>query len=287
MAVTPPVAPTPPTPPSVPKVMMGDGGSVTESTVPQNSQQTDAQRQEAQARQAVARGDGALSKTTQARPDAKNEAQQGQQQTGSQQNGATPVVQTDPQAAAALQADAAQEQGGQAAQASAQTMTGQQPASPLTQGAGYWAFTFAMVVALAFVFYRVAMKKRRGGKGELSAEDIRQAVMPEAEDLPNLRGMTPDEVLRQLEEQEQLKAEAEMRQARAEAKQRLAAAKASRGVPVHPSRGESAAAAPKQAAQQYREQVTAMPPAVKTKPKRIVRKPPATPEDKEHFEISV
>ena len=287
MAVTPPVAPTPPTPPSVPKVTIGGGGSVTESTVPQSGQQTDAQRQEAQARQAVARGDGALSKTTQARPEDKNEAPAGQSSNGSQQNGATPVVQTDPQAAAALQAGSSQEQGDQAAQAADQTATGQPPPSPLTQGAGYWAFTFVMVVALAFVFYRVAMKKRRGAKGELSAEDIRLAVMPETEDLPNLRGLTPDEVLRQLEEQERLEAEAEMRQARAEAKQRLAAAKASRGVPVRPSRGESEAAAPKQAAQQYREQVTAMPPEVKAKPKKIVRKPPSSPDEKEHFEISV
>ena len=106
-------------------------------------------------------------------------------------------------------------------------------------------------------------------------------------DLPNLRGLTPDEVLRQLEEQERLEAEAEMRQARAEAKQRLATAKASRGVPVHPSRGESAAAAPKQIARQYREQVAAMPPEIKAKPQKIVRKPPKDEADKEHFEISV
>ncbi|MBQ1614043.1 MAG: hypothetical protein II089_05280, partial [Selenomonas sp.] len=177
MAVTPPVAPTPPTPPSVPKVTIGGGGSVTESTVPQSGHQTDAERQETEARQAVARGDGALSKTTQERPEAKNAAQ-GQKENGNQQGGGNTVVQTDPQAAAAMQDATQQDQAAAQKSQTAQTAAAQQPSPLTTQGVGYWAFTFVSVAILAFVFFRVVMKKRRGGKGELSAEDIRQAMTP-------------------------------------------------------------------------------------------------------------
>ena len=60
MALTPPTAPTPPTPPVVPRVVLGGGGSVTESTQPVSGTSDN----ESQARAAVARGDGPLAKTT-------------------------------------------------------------------------------------------------------------------------------------------------------------------------------------------------------------------------------
>jgi hypothetical protein len=46
-----------------------DGGTAQETNVPHDKQQTSDEQAEAQARQAVARGDGALSKTTQAKPE--------------------------------------------------------------------------------------------------------------------------------------------------------------------------------------------------------------------------
>ncbi|SDG13920.1 hypothetical protein SAMN05216584_102199 [Selenomonas sp. WCT3] len=276
MAVTPPTVPTPPTPPSVPKVSLEGGGSVTQSTVPQNKNQTDAQRQEADARQAVAQGDGPLSKTTQEKPNTKQN-QQGQSEG---QQSQTTVVQTDPQAAAAMQ-DGKSGQEGQNSQTA-------QAVPPLTSftghGTGYWIFTFVSVFVLAFVLFRVVLKKRDGRKGELSAADIRQAIEPEeSESSLNLRGLTPDEALRQLEEQEAFDAAEEVRKARAEAKARLT--KARSRVQLTPE--VPASAAPKQIARQYREQVTAMPPEIKAKPKKIVRKPPKDEADKEHFEISV
>ncbi|MCR5440102.1 MAG: hypothetical protein K6F01_11830 [Selenomonas sp.] len=276
MAVTPPTAPTPPTPPSVPKVSLEGGGSVTQSTVPQNKNQTDAQRQEADARQAVAQGDGPLSKTTQEKPNAKQN-QQGQSEG---QQSQTTVVQTDPQAAAAMQ-------DGKPGQEGQNTQTAQAvppPPSFTGHGTGYWIFTFVSVFVLAFVLFRVVLKKRDGRKGELSAADIRQAIEPEeSESSLNLRGLTPDEALRQLEEQEAFDAAEEVRKARAEAKARLT--KARSRVQLTPE--VPASAAPKQIARQYREQVTAMPPEIKAKPKKIVRKPPKDEADKEHFEISV
>lgn len=278
MAVTPPTAPTPPTPPTVPRVTMDGGGSVTQSTVPQNKNQTDAQRQEADARQAVARGDGPLSKTTQEKPD---DGQKQQGQDSGQQNPGNTVVQTDPQAAAAMQ-------DGNAGKETQNTQTATAAAPPLssfaTHGPGYWIFTFLSVFVLAFVLFRVVMKKRDGSKGELSAEDIRRAIEPEEKEEDwNLRGLTPDEALRQLEEKEALDAAEEIRKARAEAKERLA--KARKAVQLQPE--VPAAAAPKQIARQYREQVAAMPPEIKAKPKKIVRKPPKDDADKDHFEIRV
>ena len=69
MAVKAPTAPVPPTPPSVPGVTLKDGGTAQETNIPHDKQQTGDEQAEAQARQAVARGDGALSKTTQAKPE--------------------------------------------------------------------------------------------------------------------------------------------------------------------------------------------------------------------------
>lgn len=281
MAVAVPAAPTPPSPPSVPQVTLEGGGSVRESTVPQSGHQMGEERQEAQARQAVARGDGALSKTTQEQPQARQGAQSGQQTQNAQ--AANTTVKTDPQVTAAMQDNRPQ--------AEQEQMQGQQastsvppPSSPDGHGAGYWAFTFAAVFVLAFVLFRLMLRKRSGRRGELSAEDIRRAAEPESEEFPvNLRGLTPDEALHRLEEQEAADAAAEIHKARAEAKERLRRAKSRRSLqPDVP-----AAAAPKQAAREYREQVAAMLPEERVKPEKILRQPPKNPEDKEHFEISV
>lgn len=282
MAVTIPAAPTPPSPPSVPQVTLEGGGSVRESTVPQSGHQTGEERQEAQARQAVARGDGALSKTTQEQPQAKQEAQNGQQSPGTQ--AANTTVKTDPQAIAAMQDDKPQAEQEQTQTQQQASTSVPRPLSPDGHGAGYWAFTFAAVFVLAFVLFRLMIKKRSGKSGELSAEDIRQATEPEnGEFSVNLRGLTPDEALRQLEKQEAANAAEEVRRARAEARERLHRARRQRSLsPEIP-----AAAAPKQAAREYREQVTAMLPEERAKPEKIVRRPSKNPDDKEHFEISV
>lgn len=284
MAVTVPAAPVPPSPPAVPEVTLGSGGSVQDSTIPQSGQQTDAQRQEMQARQAVARGDGARSKMTQEQPEAKiqngQKAQSGQQNSGVQAN---TTAKTDSQTAAIQ--DSGQSLGESQANTQTANTAAQMPSAPWGgSGAGYWAFIFAVVFVLAFVLFRVMMKKRSGEKGELTAEDIRQAITPESEDFSeNLRGLTPDEALQRLEEQEAMETAEKIRKARAEAKSRMGRA-AGRVI----VRQEPSAAFSKQAAREYREQVTAMLPEERIKPVKMVRKPPKAQDgDKEHFEISV
>lgn len=70
MAVYAPTPPTPPSPPTPPRIVLGEGGSVRESTVPQSfSGKSDAEINEDAARSAVAHGAGKMTKTTVERPD--------------------------------------------------------------------------------------------------------------------------------------------------------------------------------------------------------------------------
>ena len=270
MAVTAPTPPTPPTPPSVPAVTLGGGGSVTESTTPVSGYQSDADRQEAQARQAVARGDGPLAKTTQEQPAAKPGKQSGGQQNSGANNGkdGQTVVQTDQQAAAASQGSGDQ----------TQQQTAPSPSTPSARGPVFWGVFFVLVFVMAYALFRVLMKRKHGKTG-LSFRDINET---EGEDTDreirgdvNLRGLTPDEALRQLEEAE---AE-ELRQARAEARERLREAGRLQPQPDPPK-----AAVPKQAARQYRDQLTTMLPE---QPKKVVRKPVPKKDEEGHFEVRV
>lgn len=261
MAVTVPTPPVPPTPPAVPTVTLGGGGSVTESTVPQSGHQSDADRQEAQARQAVARGDGALSKTTKEQP--QQPAQQKQPANGTDESKTT--VQTDPQAAAAMQADGDQKQQSSGAPAP-------QPVS--AHGAVYWGTTLIAIFILAYVFFRTMMKRKKGG-AKLSFQDIQAEEDDSRYDAQNLRGLTPDEVLQQLAEE----AADEIREARAAAKARLREAGKLPQLPEPPK-----AAVPKQAARQYRDQLTTILPA---EPPKAVDKPMPRKDEEGHFEVRV
>ena len=70
MAVHIPVPPTPPTPPEPPRIVLGEGGSVRDSTAPQSfTGKSDAEINEDAARSAVAHGAGKLTKTTVERPE--------------------------------------------------------------------------------------------------------------------------------------------------------------------------------------------------------------------------
>lgn len=190
MALTAPTAPTPPTPPVVPRVVLGGGGSVTESTQPVSGTSDE----ETQARAAVARGDGALSKTTTEAPDGK----QGAAQPGRQQP-----------AQAAQQA--AQSGGATEAAAGAQ-QTAQQQAleegrqTPAAGGHGALYIGFSIVsflVLAAAVFFWL---RRRTAQGELRFEEMARDLRggaPPSEDVPELRGLTAGEVLEDLEAEEQ------------------------------------------------------------------------------------
>ena len=263
MAVTVPTPPVPPTPPAVPTVTLGGGGSVTESTAPQSGHQSDADRQEAQARQAVARGDGALSKTTKEQP--QQPAQQKQPANGTDESKTT--VQTDPQAAAAMQADGDQKQQQQSSGAPAP-----QPVS--AHGAVYWGTTLIAIFILAYVLFRTMMKRKKGG-AKLSFQDIQAEEDDFRYDAQNLRGLTPDEVLQQLAEEEA----DEIREARAAAKARLREAGKLPQLPEPPK-----AAVPKQAARQYRDQLTTILPAESPK---AVDKPMPRKDEEGHFEVRV
>lgn len=243
MAVAAPEPPAAPVPPVVPKVTLGGAGSVTESTAPQSGYHSDAARQEMQARQAVARGDGPLTKEEKETPQ---------------------------QAAPGAGGDAfSQEQ-----QTAAETI----PAgtSPV-HGAVYWGAALAVVFVAAFVLFRMFLVRSRKGRGiRLTAADLREALQPaaEEEDLPDLRGLTPDEVLSRLDEQDRKR----IKQARKEAKARWKAA-------GYPQREKvPAAAVPRQAARQYRNQLVAMPPEEKPKPQV---KRPLKREDEDHFEVRI
>ncbi|MBP7249488.1 MAG: hypothetical protein KA985_00670 [Selenomonas sp.] len=212
MALTQPTPPTPPTPPVVPRVVLGGGGSVTESTQPVNGTSND----ETQARAAVARGDGALEKTTTEQP-------QGNQTT---QSGAQPPAQTPQQAA---QADGAPEaaagaQGAQGAQEDAAALPaaqqqalaeGRQMPAAGGHGALYLGFSVvSFLVLAAAVFFWLRRRAAQGGlRFQEMAQDLRGAAAP-SEERPELRGLTAGEVLEDIEAEEQR----ELAAARARAK---------------------------------------------------------------------
>lgn len=195
MALTAPTAPTPPTPPVVPRVVLGGGGSVTESTQPVSGTSDE----ETQARAAVARGDGALSKTTTEAPDGKQgAAQPGRQQPAqaAQSGGATEAA-----------AGAQETQEDAAAQQTAQQQAleeGRQTPAAGGHGALYIGFSIvSFLVLAAAVFFWL---RRRTAQGELRFEEMARDLRggaPPSEDVPELRGLTAGEVLEDLEAEEQ------------------------------------------------------------------------------------
>lgn len=298
MAVKAPAAPTPPTPPSVPGVTLKEGGSVQESTVPHDKQQTHDERTEDQARQSVAQGSGALSKTTQSRPEKAQKAkavdasggasqadQQGSVRVVPAQNG---LGQENPQKQALEDAKEAQK----ARTETAFPDKGTDWNSFASHSAVFWGAVLLVMAVVSWLGIRKLMARKAGKKGALSFADIDGAAAPvplpgkgtktakalrrkeNVETFAELRGLTPDEVLEKIAHDEEAALRAEMRQAREEARKRLQ--KAGR-IPVNPN-------PPPQAARSYREQLTAELPPEKAKPLKI-RTPSA--EEEKRFEVRI
>ncbi|MCR5758640.1 MAG: hypothetical protein K6F95_12175 [Selenomonas sp.] len=297
MAVKSPTAPVPPTPPSVPGVTLQEGGSVQESTVPQDRHQTNDERLENQARQAVAQGDGALSKTTQSKPDkqvqksvdasggASQESQRGQTVVVPAQNG---LGQENPQQQALADAKAVQTE--QRTPDNQDTGWNQFA----SHGAVFWGAVLVFMAVVVWFGMRKLLARKEGKQGALSFADIDGAADPvpsqgktskstkverkqeQVETFAELRGLTPDEVLTKIAHEEEAALRKEMRQARAEAKERLQ--KAGR-IPVNTS-------PPPRAAQSYRKQLTADLPQEKAKPKPAVPKRPPLKEE-QGFEVRI
>lgn len=298
MAVKAPTAPVPPTPPTVPGVTMKEGGTAQETNVPRDKHQTNDERLEDQARQSVARGDGALSKTTQSKPEkaqkvdasggASQEDQRGQTVIVPAQNG---LGQENPQQQALADAKAASS----TQQQTAQDSWGQFA----SHGAAFWGAVLVFMAVVVWFGIRKIMARKEGKKGTLSFADIDGAAAPvplpdsrpgkaaknnkaprsreAVETFADLRGLTPDEVLAKIAHDEETALRAEMRQARAEARERLQ--KAGR-IPINPN-------PPPQAARQYREQVAAPLPEKKAKPKPPLKPRLLPQEEEQHFEIRI
>lgn len=251
MALTQPTPPTPPTPPAVPRVVLGGGGSVTESTQPVSGTSND----ETQARAAVAHGDGALEKTTTEKPQGNQTAQQPAQppQQAAQTDGA-------PEAAVGTQQGAAGTQGAQdaaalpAAQQQALAEGRQIPAAG-GHGALYLGFSVvSFLVLAAAVFFWLRRRSAHGGlRFQEMAQELRGAAAP-SEERPELRGLTAGEVLEDIEAEEQRElaaARARAKAWRAQREHERAAASAAwerRGTDDGlPLTGSSAAVSPHQA----------------------------------------
>lgn len=300
MALTQPTPPTPPTPPVVPRVVLGGGGSVTESTQPANGTSND----ETQARAAVARGDGALEKTTTEQP-------QGNQTT---QSGAQPPAQTPQQAA---QADGAPEaaagaQGAQGAQEDAAALPaaqqqalaeGRQMPAAGGHGALYLGFSVvSFLVLAAAVFFWLRRRAAQGGlRFQEMAQDLRGAAAP-SEERPELRGLTAGEVLEDIEAEEQRElaaARARAKAWRAQRERERAAASAAwgrRGMDDGlPLTGGSAVASPHQAqadaasgtagTQSQRLSQSQHPPAATPAARPAAREREA--QEEQHFEVRI
>lgn len=298
MAVKAPTAPVPPTPPTVPGVTLKEGGTAQETNVPRDKQQTNDERLEDQARQSVARGDGALSKTTQAKPEKAQKVDASGGASQDSQRGQTVVV--------PAQNGLGQENPQQQALADAKAANSSTQESPpqdnwgqfASHGSVFWGAVLVFMAVVVWFGIRKIMARKEGKKGILSFADIDGAAAPvplpganshphkagktprnreAVETFAGLRGLTPDEVLAKIAHDEDTALRAEIRQARAEAKERLQ--KAGR-IPVNPN-------PPPQAARQYREQVAAPLPEKKAKPKTVVRKKTSQQEDEQHFEVRI
>lgn len=293
MALTQPTPPTPPTPPAVPRVVLGGGGSVTESTQPVSGTSND----ETQARAAVAHGDGALEKTTTEKPQGNQTAQ-----SGAQQPAQTPqqAAQTDgaPEATAGAQDAAALP----AAQQQALAEGRQIPAAG-GHGALYLGFSVvSFLVLAAAVFFWLRRRSAQGGlRFQEMAQELRGAAAP-SEERPELRGLTAGEVLEDIEAEEQRElavARARAKAWRAQRERERAAASATRGRRGTddglPLTGGSTAASPHQAqadaasgttgTQSQRLSQSQRPPAASPAARPAAREREA--QEEQHFEVRI
>ena len=277
MPVELPKPPTPPTPPTIPKITLGGAGSVTESTTPQDSSQTDEQHNEALARQAVANGDGPLSKTTQSKPQAKQQqAQQNQQPQNGKQGQTTAQTsgsrELDPQTAALLQDG--QDQQGKEQQSQTQAP---RPGDYSHGYSGlYWGVSILVMFVLGFVLLRKFLHRRKGREG-LSLADFTHS---EPQTLRDYDGMRPDEVLAQLSD-EQAQEEADEEAARALLARAKLRAAANKPVPEPAAPKAARPAVPARQLHTYAEQPDL------PQDKTVVDKRPLPEREDGHFEVRV
>ena len=281
MAVQAPVAPTPPTPPSVPGVTLQDGGTVRDSNVPQNIKQSNDERLESQARQSVAQGDGGLSKTTTARPE--KPAKPAKNQTVDASGGASQEGQTviaPQQGAQALNQEAANKDLQTQTKAEAPPQDRGLDNGLAGHGAAFWGAALLLMAVVSWFGIKKIMSRRQGRRG-LSWADLDGAARPvQVETYDELRGLTPDEVLKKMAADEKAQARQAAQQAREEARQRLE--KAGR-IPVQ-------TAVPTAAAQQYREQIVAGAASAdlpQARPKPVVKPRPVKQEEEQRFEVRI
>ncbi len=197
MAVTAPTPPIPPTPPQVSKVILQEGGTVKETSIPQShGPQSDEERNEAKARESVADGNGALSKTTVGGTQAKKNGQEKQEEkpASSPSVGSVSSVkeidteERDAQIEALLK-ESKKEQGQEK-----QTEV-KQPVSDAhgEHGPVYWGFSLVSAVAMVVMLYKHFLVKKE--RKEVPVQD-------ETELRP---GMTAGQVLREMEKQESVR----------------------------------------------------------------------------------
>ncbi|MBR2215466.1 MAG: hypothetical protein IJ849_06885 [Selenomonadaceae bacterium] len=216
MAVTVPTPPTPPTPPTVPKVNLQEGGSVHESTVPQNSKQDNDTRLENQARQAVADGKGALTKKVVTRPESaekkeqsKETAEQNEQRDNTNTNAstetknmpvATPATQTAPTPRQEVDMSVFAEDNQETGALTAKSL-GAIPTAGGEHGVLYWGFSIISGIILAVVFFKVFMKKKE--PPELTTLPKKSA--PPEENYIDSVGLKVGDALKDLETQKPLR----------------------------------------------------------------------------------
>lgn len=283
MALTQPTPPTPPTPPAVPRVVLGGGGSVTESTQPVSGTSND----ETQARAAVAHGDGALEKTTTEKPQGNQTAQ-----SGAQQPAQTPqqAAQTDGAPEATTGTQGAQDAAALPAAQQQALAEGRQIPAAGGHGALYLGFSVvSFLVLAAAVFFWL---RRRSAQGGLRFQEMAQ----------ELRGLTAGEVLEDIEAEEQRElavARARAKAWRAQRERERAAASATRGRRGTddglPLTGGSTAASPHQAqadaasgttgTQSQRLSQSQRPPAASPAARPAAREREA--QEEQHFEVRI
>ncbi|MBQ1614260.1 MAG: hypothetical protein II089_06415, partial [Selenomonas sp.] len=154
------------------------------------------------------------------------------------------------------------------------------PADFAAHSGVFWGAVILLMAVVSWFGIKKIMSRRKGRRS-LSWDDLDGAARPvKVETFDELRGLTPDEVLKKMAADEKNKARAEARQARDEARQRLE--KAGR-IPVK-------TAVPTTAARQYREQVVAGAASAdlpKAQPKPVVKKRPVKQEDEQRFEVRI
>lgn len=213
MAVKAPNPPTPPMPPAVPGVTLSEGGSVTQSNAPPakgtTSRSTDNEKQmEEQAKEAVVNGSGGLSRTTQKNPAAEakaaREAAREAGQAGAKQAKETADTGRN-QAAQAARLDSTmpeQQYGDQKAKHEQEGVTGTLQTEPSSMAIPYQGpVCWGTLLVLFFLIGSLLVKKflhRHGHEGELAKSELDENIQ-DASAYNEFRGLTPDEIMKRLE----------------------------------------------------------------------------------------